>query len=442
MGSPFIYRRQLYFKEYYTKIDSSTPNSFAYFIGEAVNHSNGVISYVLPDSILIKDFAKTRQLLRDTVYEISWYLNTGIPEENRPFVYVEHDVCVLLINMKLVSETCQINKYQYNFNEKHSIKDSYLINKNDFIKPEHDYSFNLKIRDIESNLYSNLEQFDILAKILQCHEGIHTGNSRELLFHNSKVNSHCKPLFYGGRAGDIIRNYVSKTSGWFVDYRDEIIDKKKGFYASLRDERIFKLPKIYITRTGNPMKAFYDEINYASNNFFSLQFKNYKDNNEKALKAILPLILSKFSNYYIRVFAAPRLGDTFLETKIFHILKIPYPKEIIGNNVVKVLCDLIIDQLESDNDTISFQNVMDGVIFNFYFSDHMKERGIDVLGFVERDIAEVMQGRVFDKLSKTEKEQIIEQLHAKWSHPDNEVRNRIKLFAVRSPEILKPILES
>jgi hypothetical protein len=72
----------------------------------------------------------------------------------------------------------------------------------------------------------------------------------------------------------------------------------------------------------------------------------------------------------------------------------------------------------------------------------MKERGIDVLDFVEKDIEEVTQGREFEKLSDTEKEQIIEQLHAKWSHPDNEVRNRIKLFAVRSPEILKPILES
>jgi hypothetical protein len=60
-----------YFKDYYSNIDSSTPNSFAYFIGEAVNHSCGVISFVLPDSILIKDFAKTRKLLRDYVYEIS-----------------------------------------------------------------------------------------------------------------------------------------------------------------------------------------------------------------------------------------------------------------------------------------------------------------------------------------------------------------------------------
>ena len=91
---------------------------------------------------------------------------------------------------------------------------------------------------------------------------------------------------------------------------------------------------------------------------------------------------------------------------------------------------------------VQFSKFINAIIFNLYFPDHMKERGIDVLDFVERDIDEVMQGREFEKLSDAEKEQVIEALHAKWSHPDNEVRNRIKLFAVRSPEILKPILES
>lgn len=89
-----------------------------------------------------------------------------------------------------------------------------------------------------------------------------------------------------------------------------------------------------------------------------------------------------------------------------------------------------------------YQNILNALVFNLYFPDHMKEREIDILPFVERDIKKVMQNKEFEKLSDTEKEQVIEQLHQIWSHPDNEVRNRIKLFAVRSPEILKPILES
>lgn len=100
--------------------------------------------------------------------------------------------------------------------------------------------------------------------------------------------------------------------------------------------------------------------------------------------------------------------------------------------------------------------IIDAVVFNLYFPDHMKERGIDVLELVEQDIGEIMQEYPsipsispqeekiweFVKLSDTEKEKVIEQLYQTWSHPDNKVRNRIKLFAVRSPEILKPILEN
>jgi adenine-specific DNA-methyltransferase len=88
------------------------------------------------------------------------------------------------------------------------------------------------------------------------------------------------------------------------------------------------------------------------------------------------------------------------------------------------------------------QKVLDGCVFNLYFKIHMQEKQIDILQFVEKDLAEAMQGRDFEQLPDSEKETIINQLHARWTHPDSEVRNRIKLFAVRSPDILKPILES
>ncbi|MBK8624130.1 MAG: Eco57I restriction-modification methylase domain-containing protein [Saprospiraceae bacterium] len=124
-----------------------------------------------------------------------------------------------------------------------------------------------------------------------------------------------------------------------------------------------------------------------------------------------------------------RFKSTYLEN-------IPLPK--LHLNSKKVLINL--SQIMHMG--AKFKNIADAISFNLYFPDHMKERGIDVLEFVERDFAEVLKGMEFESLSDPEKEDVIEALHAKWSHPDNEVRNRIKLFAVRSPEILKPILES
>ena len=72
----------------------------------------------------------------------------------------------------------------------------------------------------------------------------------------------------------------------------------------------------------------------------------------------------------------------------------------------------------------------------------MKEREIDVLQFVERDIEKVMQNREFEQLSDTEKEQVIEQLHQKWTDPDNEIVKRMNMFKEKSPDILKVIMES
>jgi len=92
--------------------------------------------------------------------------------------------------------------------------------------------------------------------------------------------------------------------------------------------------------------------------------------------------------------------------------------------------------------TLLYERVIDAVIFELYFSNHMKEKKIDVIQFVKQDVEEVVQNREFNQLTDDQKEKVVNQLHDRWTHPDSEVRNRIKLFAVRSPEILKPVLES
>lgn len=360
------------YKIIYEEIDSSTPNSFAYFCGNGLNLSNTVLTFVLPDSILLKDFSKTRNLLKDNLTDISWYLNTGIPENFRPFVHVEHDVCVLIVNKKLKPNVCEVSKYEYDFGLKTSVIQNYSVLKDNFILSEHSYNYNLLIRDKEIELYNKLCPLERLNSKVQIHEGIHTGNARDILFHDKKINTNCKPLFYGGRAGDFIENFHSRRSKWFVDYRNDIIDKSKGFYASLRDERIFNLPKLYITRTGNPIKVFYDEKNYASNNFFSLQMKDYNLNSEDILKSILPLLLSSFSNFYIRTFCAPRLGDTFVETKIIHLLKIPIPKLLFSNVEVQkkfkdIVNEIIDEKINNTNAEISsLTTKIDIMVYKLY----------------------------------------------------------------------------
>ncbi|WP_237483136.1 hypothetical protein, partial [Levilinea saccharolytica] len=342
----------------------------ASFFGLAIKVSKDRIAYVLPDSILLKDFEKTRYLIKEYISEINWLENSGMPDDLKPFADVDHDVCVISTQNKHI----QLLRYILSTFDRSTrvIKQhQYVQDKRKIVRKEFNYAFNLIAREKDLEILEKINQFDEMNSFLQCHEGIHTGNSRELLFVRGQNNDTTYPLFYGGGAGDIIENYHSRTSGWFVDYRDKLIDKSKGYYASLRDKRIFCLPKIYITRTGNPFKAFIDlDSNFASNNFFSLQFKDYSENTSENLKIILPFIISNLAQYYIRTFAAPRLGSTFVETKIVHLLKfrIPLQKIACARNDIKAKVDeiLLIKQKNPNTSTSLIEADLDQIIFELY----------------------------------------------------------------------------
>jgi len=72
----------------------------------------------------------------------------------------------------------------------------------------------------------------------------------------------------------------------------------------------------------------------------------------------------------------------------------------------------------------------------------MKERNIDILQFVEKDLNKTMQNRKFNQLTDKQKEKVIKKLHVKWTDPESEIVKRMNSFADKSPDILKPILES
>lgn len=154
-----------------------------------------------------------------------------------------------------------------------------------------------------------------------------------------------------------------------------------------------------------------------------------------SLQAVINSSITRY--YWLKKFYDQR--QTFPKIKGTYLKEIPIPDDI-SNFSLSLLSRFISYKSALKNSII--RDVLEGILCELYVSDHMKERGIDVLAFVERDLNEVMQGGDFEKLIDSEKELVIEDLHTKWSNPDNEVRNRIKLFAVRSPEILKPILES
>ena len=92
-------------------------------------------------------------------------------------------------------------------------------------------------------------------------------------------------------------------------------------------------------------------------------------NTGENLKVVLPFIVSPLAQYFIRKFAVPRLGDTFVETKIIHLLKFRVP-EVSGatRKRLTTLVDKIIEKRRADitADTSKWEMEANAVVYDSY----------------------------------------------------------------------------
>lgn len=375
-----------------------------------------------------------------------------------------NDVEALLL--KNVKESNSIRKFEF---EKRKWKNKTLNFEND----ETEFILNSILASSNFRLDSKLEVAqgivppqDFLNRLNQeklgrnysIGEGIFNLNNFEYenLGLNEKEKGLVKPFY---TTNELNRFWGSKINSLWVIYTDSKFKDEKFIapypnlkrhldkYANIitsdnwpyglhraRNEYFFKGEKIIsLRKCAKPTFTFTEFDCYVSQTFFVIKSNRI---NQKYLTAILN---SKVIEYWLR-FKGKMQGDLFQVDKA-PILEIPIYKSE-NQSIISTIVDFVIYQGKKGFEVTFFENIINSLVFNLYFPYHMKERGIDVFEYVERDMNEVMQGREFEELIDVEKEQVIEALHTIWSHPDNEVRNRIKLFAVRSPEILKPILES
>lgn len=83
-----------------------------------------------------------------------------------------------------------------------------------------------------------------------------------------------------------------------------------------------------------------------------------------------------------------------------------------------------------------FEKIIDGCVYELYFGEHMKEQEINIIDSALEFIKPI------SKLStEEEKSEVIIKTFMTIKKTDNPIRNRLDLFTLRSPEILKLIIE-
>lgn len=400
--------------------------AYAVFIekGTSLLTKAGTLNFITPYTFLSGTyFSKLRSFINS--HNLSKLIVLG----KKIFEAAEVDTCIIFLQNEKKKKIC-------------SLLDLRKFDAIDFLKKVSpiEVALNLLLKshsevicvgsETEIQIFQSLN--DISQKLddyIEFYHGIQSKGNNTAITQENVVGSF--PIIMGR---DFNRFYLKEIKQYFILKPENI---KSGGDLSFHHTT----PKIIIRTTSDGIIATLEkEKNLVLN---SVNIGIPKKSNCYSIESILGILNSSLVDFWYR-FAVQEPGKTFAEVKIVYMKRIPIPEfeecaEFTISNLVKQLV-YINDQKNKQYSLIT--SILNALVFNLYFPDHMQEREIDVLQFVERDIEKAMQGREFEKLSDTEKEQVIEQLHQTWSHPDSEVRNRIKLFAVRSPEILKPILES
>lgn len=151
----------------------------------------------------------------------------------------------------------------------------------------------------------------------------------------------------------------------------------------------------------------------------------------------MPLILSTVANYYVRTFAAPRLGNTFVETKIIHLNRIPVSPEVLENRIIfSQLVDLIIQGGAASMvvEVNMLENLIDACVMECYFNKHMAERDLLFL-----DDTRALLGNYDSTESEAKQQEFLTNFYKIVNASDHPIRNRLLRLNADSPDLLAVI---
>ncbi|MEA2039946.1 MAG: N-6 DNA methylase [Thermodesulfobacteriota bacterium] len=215
-------------------------------------------------------------------------------------------------------------------------------------------------------------------------------------------------------------------------------NKPYGLHRA-RKESFFQGNKIISLRKcpQRPVFTYTDFDCYVSQTFFVIKSSRIS---QKYLTAFLN---SSITAFWLR--HKGKMQGTAYQIDKGPIQEIPIynpekPLQLLFSNIVDSI--LFSKENEFEGESKTFETITDALVFQLYFSDYMKEKEIDILKFVEQDLKETLGEDDFEQLPDEQKENVIKELNKRWSNPDSEIVKRMNSFAEKSPDILKPILES
>lgn len=459
------------FKEYYSDVHMRTPETYCYFISLAFRLVNpdGIVSYIVPNNMFFQnENEKTRSLLLFS-HQLIRAINLG----DNTFENADVPTCIFIARSK-GTENYEVEYSDY---RKYNISDiewnkDYESISTSLIKTVPAYVLGLS--NVNIRIINEIKQHGVLIDSIaeEMASGISSGGDK--IFRISAEESeelHLeKEILHKVLVGAEIDNYLINDKNHIIIYTTKDIDiyKYDNIYKYLlpyqvklsgkretvkgtlpwwclhwpRYKGLFEEPKIIMRQTSDSIRCVFDENGYYVLNSILVLKLNNRNYSYKYLATVLNSTCIDFLYKNL----TQEEGRTFAEVKPANVRKLYIPEATKEEqNLLSILYDYLVflknpKQIEpfiSINSMFVdlFEKIVDGCVYELFFREHMKERGLDIINYLYQKIMPI------DGLSNEDKNNTIISVHSSIFMTDNPVRTRLKLFVSRSQEFLKPIIQ-
>lgn len=392
------------------------PNLFEFFIkaSDRLLANNATFCFIIPDRL---GFNIAFENLRKELFD-----NNSIKEivYKWKFVGIIADTMTILYKKKKDTSSDLLiksrpDKKAVRFTKSEIIKKNYIFKGYD--------NPNIKrLIDLVKNTGSNLSP-------TYCKTTSGFGGKSSLITDERKNDCQIKVL-----KGKSIGRYVQHEN-LFFDFKDENITGRT------RDiNKLSKKEKVLLRKTGNRIIAtINNEGIYPEQSLYFLY-----DFQIISSKYLLGLLNSQIISWFYMTELVTN-EDSTPQLKNYHLDTIPVP-QAKNEEFFKILVDYLLFLYEEHNNSIightsnkrvasNLEDILDMMIYELYFEDHMKTNGIDVLQFINPESIENID-------DENEKAEIIKNFYLWYQKPENEVRQRILLIETRSKDTLAVIRKS
>ena len=440
---PYVQVKQIepYFKKIYHDIYEFAIgrfNLFYFFIelSKKLTKNKAITSYIIPDRLLLNTQCielRSWLLNKQTILEI-------VSFDEFVFENAVVDSIILTYKNTINSATTLIAKNNVNLkniNTKVGINIPITYFK-DSPNNQFDLNYSLSKSEILNQLLKNTI---ILGEISETRDGIIQSKIPDVLFLTENENEYCEKLLFGK---DISKYELNFNNNW-VNYQPEEMMKieieRGGGGLRLRVREIFESNKILTRQTADSIIATIDTNNYFYSN--TIHGTIIKDDTFE-IKFILSILNSNVLKYYYRQTTSEG-GKVFAQVKIEILRQMPIKiTEKLKQTSFVILVDYLLHLynkenpailLHTDNTRIAshIDDILNMMVYELYFEEHMKEVDLDVLQFVTP---------IIENLQNLPIEQQIKELYEWYQKPENAVRQRMMLIDTRSPDILAVIHKS